>query len=68
MTRSSMMIRAIWLISDLVREISQLLDLRSPLATLENETEVSFFNRDAYEQFKLQPEVSKFRSPACSMF
>lgn len=23
----------------------------------ENETEVSFFNRDLYEQFKLHPEV-----------
>lgn len=29
----------------------------------ENETEVSFFNREAYEAFKAHPEVSSSASP-----
>ncbi|KAH7921491.1 hypothetical protein BV22DRAFT_1114389, partial [Leucogyrophana mollusca] len=38
-----------WIFND---DKSYLVDLG-----FENETEISFFNRDAYEQFKLQPET-----------
>ena len=33
------------------------------LAFLENETEVSFFSRQLYEQFKVNPEVGDHKFP-----
>lgn len=48
-----------WPIWDSVRSLSFLpVDSSQQLRFLENETEVSFFNRQAYDQFKLNPQVS----------
>ena len=37
-------------------------------AFLENETEVSFFSRQLYEQFKVNPEVGDHRFPKYGSF
>lgn len=51
------MIIVFWPIWDLVHAPLRLW-FKISRTTTENETEVSFFNRQAYEQFKMNPQVS----------
>lgn len=58
MSGSLGMIQKLWQISVLVGVKVGLVSCHS-LLVAENETEVSFFNRSAYEIFKHNPEVRK---------
>jgi hypothetical protein len=55
LTRANPCQSAVWVRQSALGRLSRLRQLAPPVT--ENETEVSFFNRDLYENFKLNPQV-----------